>query len=302
MRIGDDQVHYAWDNALEPVATVAPGDSIELDLVDASDGQLSATSHASDVPKLDINRVNPVAGPVGVDGAGPGDALRVTIVELDVGDWGWSAAIPGFGLLADDFPDPELVHATITDGSIALSFGTTLPVRPMIGTIGVALPDPGPHPLLPPSRWGGNLDVRHVTTGTTIVLPVGVDGALLSIGDTHATMGDGEVCGTGVETRGRVVVRIDVDSGAAPSAPVLEVPASTHRTGDTVVTTGVGPDLMAAARDATRSMVDLVTRRTGIAAVHAYVLASLTADLVISEIVDAPNWVVSLHLPVSAIA
>jgi formamidase len=301
MRIGVDSVHYAWDNALAPVVTITSGDTVELDLLDASAAQLTPDSKSDDVPRLSFDRVNPVTGPVRIDGARAGDAVHVTLEELDVGPWGWAAAIPGFGLLADEFPDPELVHATVDRDRVELSFGVTLPLRPMIGTLGVALPAPGPHPLLPPSRWGGNLDVRHVTRGTTITLPVGVDGALLSIGDTHATMGDGEVCGTGVETSGRVVVRVDVESGAAPPAPVLEVPASTQRTGTSVVTTGVGPDLMLAAKDATRSMIDLVVRRTGIAPVHAYVLCSLTADLVINEIVDVPNWVVSLHLPASAV-
>src|SRR5947199_1845348 len=166
MRIGVDQVHFAWDNSLSPVVTVAPGDRVELDLLDASAAQLTPESKADDVPRLAFDRVNPVTGPVRVDGAKPGDALRVTIDELDVGDWGWAAAIPGFGLLAADFTDPELVHAQIDERRIELSFGITLPVQPMIGTIGVALPTPGPHPLLPPSRWGGNLDVRHVTAGT----------------------------------------------------------------------------------------------------------------------------------------
>ena len=127
-------------------------------------------------------------------------------------------------------------------------------------------------------------------------------GALLSIGDAHATMADGEVCGTGVETRAHVVVDVQVESGAAPPAPILTTSRSTQRVGPALVTTGVGPDLMSGARDAARSMIDEVVRRTGIAPVHAYVLASLTADLVISEIVDVPNFVVSLHLPLSVLA
>ena len=171
----------------------------------------------------------------------------------------------------------------------------------MIGTLGVALPEPGAHPLLPPSRYGGNMDIRHLTAGATLHLPVGVDGALVSVGDAHATMGDGEVCGTGVETAARVALQLDLEPGAAPLTPILETARATQRSGPALVTTGIGPDLMTAARDATRSLIDEVTRRIGLSAVHAYILASLTADLVISEIVDAPNWVVSLHLPASVL-
>ena len=299
MRIGTEHVHLAWDNSIEPVAEVAPGDPVEVDLLDASGGQLCATSTADDVPGLDFSRVNPVTGPVRVVGARVGDALVVRIVELTVDSWGWSAVIPGFGLLADDFPNPELVHSRTEAGWVQLGFGPRIPAGPMIGTLGVALPEPGAHPLLPPSRYGGNTDIRHLTAGASIRLPVGVDGALLSVGDAHAAMGDGEVCGTGVETSARAVLQVGVLPGTAPPAPVLEIAASSQRSGPALAATGIGPDLMTAARDATRSLIDEITRRTGLLPAHAYVLCSLAADLVISEIVDAPNWVVSLHLPSS---
>jgi acetamidase/formamidase len=299
MRIGIDRVHHVWDNSLPAVAEVGPGERIELDLLDASSGQLTDASTPADVTGLDFTRVNPVTGPIAVLGAKAGDALDIRVQSLDVDEWGWAALIPGFGLLADDFPRPHLVHAHTADGTVTLPFGVTMPSLPMVGTIGVALPLPGQHPLLPPSRWGGNLDIRHITAGATLRLPVGVDGAMLSVGDTHATMGDGEVCGTGVETRGRIALSVDVLEAAAPAAPVILTAPATQRTGPALVTTGVGPDLMTAARDATRSLIDEVVRRTGLSSEDAYVLASLTADLVISEIVDVPNYVVSMHLPMS---
>jgi len=301
MRVGSERVSFAWDNSAQPVVEIGVGGRVEVDLLDASNGQLGAESTAQDVPLVDFSRVNPVTGPIAVVDVHPGDALVVRIESLDTAATGWSAVIPGFGLLADDFPDPAIVHSRITDDGVELDFGLRLPRLPMIGTLGVALPEPGAHPLLPPSRFGGNLDVRQLTAGATIRLPVGVEQALLSLGDTHATMGDGEVCGTGVETNGRVTLVIDVERGAAPPAPVIETAGTTHRSGPAVMTTGVGPDLMIAAKDATRAMIDAVVRRTGISAERAYVLASLAADLVISEVVDAPNWVVSLHLPVSVL-
>jgi acetamidase/formamidase len=296
MHVKRTETHTAWDRALDPIATVAPGDEITVETADASGGQLTAGSTAADVPGLDFTRVNPVTGPFAVEGARPGDALVVDILDVSVGSWGWTACIPGFGLLAEEFPDPHLRISTIKDGRAELLPGISVPVVPMIGTIGVAPPEPGPHSIVPPSRWGGNLDIRHVGPGARIVLPVGVDDALLSLGDAHAAMGDGEVAGTGVETDAVVRLRVAVRPGEAPGTPIVETHPRTHRIGAALATTGVGPDLMAAAKEATRALVKETVRRTGLATADAYLLASVAADLKISEVVDLPNWVVSAHL------
>jgi formamidase len=299
VRIGTESVHHAWDNTLSPVIEIEPGQRVELDLLNSSGGQLGPDSTVADVARLDFARVNPVTGPIAVLGARPGDAITVRVVELAVDSWGWTACIPGFGLLTDQFPDAQLAVSTIADGTITLPFGPTLPAVPMIGTLGLALPEPGAHSLVPPSRHGGNLDIRHLTEGATITLPVGVAGALLSVGDAHAAMGDGEVCGTGIETSARTVLEIGLIPGAAPRFPILLTAPVANRTGAALATTGVGPDLMTAAKDATKAMVDEIARRTGLAPVEAYLLASTAADLKISEIVDQPNWVVSMHLTLS---
>lgn len=299
MRINSSTVHFAWDNRLPPVAEVGDGDRVELELLDASGGQLTPASGSSALLDIDFARVNPVTGPLLVRGAEPGDAVAVSILGLDVDAWGWAGLIPHFGLLADDFPDPVLVTAATAGDRVRLDFGVTLAARPMIGTMGVALPEPGSHPLLPPSRYGGNMDIRHLGAGATVLFPVGVSGALLSMGDAHATMGDGEVCGTGVETSARATVEVRLIKSRSPSFPVLETTSAPHREGPTLVTTGIGPELLVAARDAVRSMVEEICRRTGLAPEHAYVLTSLAGDLVISEIVDLPNFVVSLHLSTS---
>jgi formamidase len=301
VRIGTESVHHAWDNSIAPVLEIEPGQIVELDLLNSSGGQLGPDSTVADVAALDFARVNPVTGPIAVRGAQPGDALRVRVIELGVDSWGWTACIPGFGLLTDEFPDAHLAVSSIADGTIALPFGPTLPAVPMIGTLGVALPEPGAHSLVPPSRHGGNLDIRHLTEGATITLPVGVAGALLSVGDAHAAMGDGEVCGTGIETSARTVLEIDLLPGAAPRFPILETAPAANRVGPALATTGVGPDLMTAAKDATTAMVEEIARRTGLAPIEAYLLASTTADLKISEIVDMPNWVVSMHVPLSVL-
>lgn len=299
MHIRRTSVHNAWDNAIEPIAAIAPGAELTVETADASGGQLGPASSAADVAALDFGRVNPVTGPFLVEGAAPGDALVIDVLDMAVGDWGWTACIPGFGLLADDFPDAHLRVSAIGDGGAELLPGLPVPVVPMIGTIGVAPPEPGAHSIVPPRRWGGNMDVRHIGPGARLVLPVGVDGALLSLGDAHAAMGDGEVCGTGVETDATVRLRVDVRRGAAPSTPVIETDPRTQRTGAALVTTGIGPDLMEASRDAARALVAEVAARTGMAPVDAYLLASVAADLKISEVVDAPNWIVSAHLELS---
>jgi acetamidase/formamidase len=299
MHIKRTEIHNTWDRDLPAVAVLAPGDEVTVETVEASGGQLHAGSTATDVATLDFGRVNPVTGPFRIEGARPGDALVIDVVDVSVGTWGWTACIPGFGLLADDFPDAHLRVSAIADGRAELLPGLSLPVVPMIGTIGVAPPEAGQHSMVPPRRWGGNLDIRHIGTGARLVLPVGVDGALLSLGDAHAAMGDGEVSGTGIETDATVRLRVDVRPGAAPKTPIVETDPRTHRTGAALATTGIGPDLMAAAVDATRTLIEEVTARTGLSPADAYLLASVAADLKISEVVDAPNWVVSAHLELS---
>lgn len=287
--------HLAWDNALAPALTVAPGDEVELELIDASGGQITRDSDTTAVSALDFSSVNPCTGPVYVDGAEPDDELVVTILDLATQDWGWTANIPGFGLLADDFPDAHLRISTVHGDAVETVPGVRLPTRPMIGTIGVAPAEPGQTPLLVPTESGGNMDIPQVGAGTRLHLPVRVPGALLSAGDTHALQGDGEICGTGVETGSTLRVRLDVERGASIGAPWYEHSSAPIAT-SFVTTTGIGPDLFQAARDAARRGVELVAR-SGIDPVDAYLLLSLAGELRISEIVDAPNWVVSLHIP-----
>lgn len=295
--------HFGWDNSLSPQLEVVPGETVTFETVDASGGQLSPESTASDVADMDFGKVNPVTGPVYVDGAEPGDALKVTIVGYRPSGWGWTASIPGFGLLADQFADPALhIWRYEPDLNMPATFGTTarVPLRPFAGTIGVALGEPGSHSVVPPRNVGGNIDIRDMTVGTELVLPIEVPGALLSIGDTHAVQGDGEVCGTALESPMGVTVRLELNKGEAPRFPQFVVPGppTRHLDGSGYdVTTGVGPDLMGNARNALSDMIDLLVERTGMAPVEAYMLCSVCADLRISCIVDVPNWIVSVYFP-----
>ena len=192
---------------------IAPGESLEFDVSEASGGQLGAASTVDDVARLDFSRINPVAGPVFVDGTEPGDVLKVTLLSFVPSGWGWTANIPGFGLLADDFKQPALHIWRYDPKTLAPAmFGRwgRVPLKPFTGTIGLAPAEPGLHSIVPPRRVGGNMDVRDIALGTELFLPVEVAGALFSVGDTHAAQGDGEVCGTAIESPMRVALRFDV--------------------------------------------------------------------------------------------
>ena len=297
-----DAHHQAWDRALEPALEVEPGAEVGFHVRDASDEQLGPGSTSADVAALDFGRVNPVSGPVFVKGARPGDALEVEILEFRAADWGWTAIIPGFGLLADEFAEPWLRISEVDPERRAVVFSdqVTLPYEPFPGTIGVAPPEPGPHAIVPPRRWGGNMDIKHLRAGTTLLLPIGVEGALFSVGDTHSAMGDAEVCGTAVETAMDIVLRLGVRRGLDLPAPQYRVPAGElARTQSSAyhVCTGVAPDLMEATRQATRALVEHLERERGLDRQEAYALCSVAADLRIHEVVDAPNWMVGAFLP-----
>lgn len=292
--------HFGWDRSFPPVLHVSPGAVVEFEVVDASGGQLDQRSTAADVARLDFGRVNPVTGPVFVEGAEPGDALVVEILELEPSGWGWTALVPGFGLLADQFPEPWLHISRYDAHGVEFAPGIRLPVRPFPGTIGVAPAQPGRHSVVPPREVGGNMDVRDLIRGAVLYLPVQVPGALFSVGDTHAAQGDGEVCGTAVESPMRVRLRFDLRKGAGLPRPQFQIPGPPTRHVDEAgyhVTLGIGPDLMAAARDAVRDMIDHLGREYRLEPAMAYALCSVACDLRISEIVDAPNWVVSCYLP-----
>ncbi|SMC04980.1 Acetamidase/formamidase [Sulfobacillus thermosulfidooxidans DSM 9293] len=294
--LSKSQAHLVWNNHLEPVLHVPNHATIEVEITNASGGQLSPTSQTEDVRQLDFSRVNPVTGPIYIDDAEPGDTLVVDILAVDVDNWGWTANIPGFGLLQDMFPHPHLRISQITDQYAELLPGLRIPVQPFIGTIGVALPQDGDHSLVPPRAQGGNMDIRHLVAGSRLYLPVAVKGALLSLGDTHAAQGDGEVAGTAIETNAMVTIRVHLEKNFSVTLPQLETPPHSQRHGHAWVTTGIGPDLFEAARQATRHMVSLICHRTGLPAIDAYLLTSVAADLKIAEIVDVPNWVVTMHL------
>lgn len=301
--IHQHQHHHGWNNALPPVLTIEPGVSIEFDVFEASGGQLSPASTVEDVTRMDFGKINPVNGPIYIDGAEPGDVLKVSLLSFSPSGWGWTANIPGFGLLADDFKDPALHIWNYDADTLAPAFFGNwgkVPLKPFTGTIGVAPALPGLHSIVPPRRVGGNMDIRDVAAGTELYLPIEVAGALFSVGDTHAAQGDGEVCGTAIESPMRVAMKFDLIKQTPLAFPRFTTPGPVTRHLDSEgyeVTTGMAPDLMEAARAAVRGMVDLLMRQHGMPAVQAYMLCSVCGDLRISEIVDIPTWTVSFYFP-----
>jgi acetamidase/formamidase len=295
--------HFGWDHSIPPAQTVAPGSTIHFECLDSGGGQFKPDSTVADVASLDFSKVNPVTGPVFVDGAEPGDALKITIHEFEPSGFGWTANIPGFGLLADQFTEPALNLWKYDAAALTPAlYGRNgrVPLKPFAGTIGVAPAEPGLHSVVPPRRVGGNLDIRDLAAGTTLYLPIEVAGALFSIGDTHAAQGDGEVCGTAIESAMNVALTLDLVKGANLSMPRFTTPGPVTRHLDEKgyeVTTGIGPDLMSGAKAAVSNMIDLLGKQHGLAAVDAYMLCSVCGDLRISEIVDMPNWVVSFYFP-----
>lgn len=300
--VREDQYQHVWDNSLPPAVTVRENEPVTLQTRDAGNDQIKPGDGVEAVLNLDFARVNPISGPIAVEGARPGDVLQVDILEIETRPWGWTANIPGFGLLADEYPDPFL-HTWDLDyekGVAQFRPGINVPLDPFIGVIGVAPGEAGQHETLPPRKVGGNMDIKFMRTGTTLFLPVAVENALFSLGDAHAAQGDGEVCGVAIETAARVTVNFKLHRSFTLKEPGYFVQGALVRRGPELgyhATTGIGPDLMEAARDAVRGMITFLTRTKDLAPLEAYALCSVAGDLKISEIVDRPNWVVSFLLP-----
>lgn len=328
--------HNRWHPDLEPVATVAPGEEVRLETRDGLDGQLTRDSTTADVLGIDLGLGHPLTGPLHVEGAEPGDLLEVELLAYEAADFGVTAVIPGFGFLADLFPDPYLVRWEIANG-IARSQElpqVAIPGDVFAGVIGVApshellgefrareraiaarggpvadeLPERAIPPAaagglrtIPPRETGGNMDVRQLVAGSKLLLAVRVPGALFSIGDLHFAQGDGEVCGTGIEITGAVTVRFGLRKSPAwvPRFPAYEAPERPMRR--SFATTGLpvesAMDLTTATREALLELIAWLGATHGLRPEQAYVLCSVAVDLRLSEVVDVPYPLVSALIP-----
>ncbi len=289
--------HNVFDRALPPVATVKSGEVVTFD---CPAPPLPPRATVDDLSAIDFSRPHTITGPVAVEGAEPGDAIAIDILQLELPNpYGHCLFVPGVGLLPDEF-DESYVHSfEFRDGFTELCPGVRVPIEPFCGIMGLAPADPGPHPTIPPRRVGGNLDVRDLMVGAQLVLPVEVEGGLFSCGDGHAAQGDGEVCVTAIETAIRPTLRLTLLKDAGVKFPRLTAPPRTDPRGTKgwFAISAPGEDLFQAAREAVREMIDHLVSERGLGRSEAYVLCSIAVDLRISEVVNWPNYVVTAYLP-----
>jgi len=300
-----DQVHLKWSNAIAPVLTVDSGSEISFDLLDGGHNQFTETSTTADVPRFNFDIADPAIGPVYVNGAEPGDVLKIEFLDLQTASYGWTAIFSGFGLLHDEFQEQHLKIWDLASNKNHAVFkeGINIPLRPFLGVVGLAHAEDGEFSTIPPYDTGGNIDCRHITAGSTLYLPIKVPGALFSCGDGHAAQGDGEVCGTAIETPMKATVRLTVerDNKWVKSPHYLTNPVdptAVANKGEYAVL-GIDADLLQASRKALRSLIDWLEATKGLTRVEAYMLASVAADLKIAEAVDMPNFAVACSLPLS---
>lgn len=287
-----DQTHSKFSSLIAPVLTVPSGAVIEAFTEDASDEQFEIDSDVSALDKLSFDPIHPLTGPVYVEGAQPGDVLKVKIHKIDLVDWGWTAILPGFGFLADDFKEAYLRTFPLKEGMTSVPFKgkINVPLRPFPGVMGVAPATEEMLSTIPPRANGGNMDDPNIVEGTTVYFPVFVEGALFSIGDAHAAQGMGEVCGTAIEAPMRIVYEIEVlKGGRAITEPEYE-------TDDYYAVTAFATTIDEAAKKAVKFMVDYLVAEHDLTPSEAYALCSLAGDLKIAEVVDVPNMLVAMHM------
>ncbi len=277
---------FSFSPDLRARASVRPGETFEVECQDALGGQIH--TEADVLTKVDLDHVNGATGPIEVSGARPGDALRISILRLTVGKMGFVGIEPKLGVLGDQVTAAKTRMLPIRNGVARFSDDVRLPIAPHIGTIGVATAGETLSTFYPGDH-GGNLDTREIRAGNTLYLPVFQPGAMLALGDIHALMADGEVCVTGIEIDGVVRLRAEILEGLALKRPVVE-------TRDAWCVLASAPDLDEAARLATADAVDLLARGRGMDWEDAYMLASLVADLRISQDVD-PHRTCKVVLP-----
>ena len=286
------------DAAHPPVLTIADGDDVVMQTWSHWAGQVIPDMTLEQV--LSLREGSPlgphsITGPIEIEGARAGDVLRVDVLELVVGEWGFNLALPsplGRGVLADQYPDGALRHLWLDRSNLTTELlpGVDLGLHPFLGIMGVAPPDDGPHSSVPPGPFGGNMDLRDLVVGSSLFLPVFRTGAGFYAGDGHAAQGDGEVNQTAIETsmeRARLRFTLIREQDVSDVLRLPWVQTDTH-----LVTLGFGEDLDLAVRQAVESLVRQLTHRFSVGPDDAYALASLAADV---EVTQAVNRVKGAH-------
>lgn len=288
-----EHVHWGYlDAGITPALRVRSGDRVTIDTVSGGPETLppadSGFEHLADhlevhakVPKGSGNHI--FTGPVYVEGALPGDVLEVRILAVELRqNWGWNLFRPLMGTIPDQFPYLQRIHIAIDkENRVATPpWGGQIPINPFFGQLAVApRPEYGRQNSKEPREFGGNIDCKELTAGSTIYLPVWTEGALFSTGDGHAAQGDGEVCGTALETALTGTFDFIVRKDLGYTLPRAETPRS-------YITLGLDASLDNAARQAVRAMVEWLVSMLGISPGHAYSLCSFAADLHVTQTVN----------------
>lgn len=287
--------HNRWNKDLPPLLTMDSGETVTVETREASDRDFTIHSTMADVSNRDRSKVHPLTGPIYVNGAEPGDVLQIDLLEYKLPDWGWTVISPPMGFLGEEFSE-EVLHIwrfNLEEQYAELKPGIRVSLQyPFLGVIGLAWDEPGEFRTIPPRTQGGNMDIKYLTRGSTVYLPVSVPGALLSVGDGHAAQGDGEVCISAIEcdltAQMRVTVRKD-----------FQVQEPEYETAEYFAATGIATTIDEAARKATRHTIGSLMRRYQLTRNEAYMLCSVAMDLKICEAVDMPHYLVSGHVPKS---
>jgi acetamidase/formamidase len=299
--------HLKWSKALKPALAVPSGSIITFTLLDGGNNQITPDNHETALSTFDFARADPAFGPVFVEDAAPGDVLKAEFLDLTPAAYGWTAVFPGFGLLADEFPEPALKMWDLTEenrdrkGRVKFKDGIYVPVRPFLGVVGVAPGEEGEFSTIPPYATGGNIDCKHIIAGSTLYLPVKVPGALFSCGDGHAAQGDGEVCGTAIETPMTARIRLSAEK----TMPWVETPHfltpgnGAEAPGQEYAALGIDADLREATRNALRGLLAWLMATKGLSRVEAYMLASVASHLKMVEVVDMPNYAIACSIPLN---
>ncbi|KAA6457601.1 acetamidase [Acidobacteria bacterium AB60] len=297
-RLTAEPTHSVWDRSLPPRLHIASGDQVEFVCADASGRQVFPGMTTEEYLEIDRTRIHALTGPIWVDGAELGDVLQIDVLSTTHHGWGWSSIVEGLGLLKDRFQVPCLFHWTLEEECTRSLLPAVVPVRPFLGVMGVAPAEAGSFRTRPPGTFGGNMDVRELSAGSRLYLPVFNDGALFSCGDGHAAQGDGEVCINGIECPLDVLLRFRLHKQTNLASPVIEASDSARKDalGDAWIVVETGSDLLQTARAATSRMIDLLTSRWGFSEVHAYILCSVAMRLRISQLVNEPIHTVTAAL------
>jgi acetamidase/formamidase len=296
-----------YDAAVAPVLTIASGDTVTVhsvsgtldDLPPKSSGFTLLPEHRAVLEQTERGPgPHLLTGPIAVEGAAPGDALKIDILDIMLRqDWGYNYTLPLLGALPEDFPGGHRMFIAIDTerGRVRMPWGLEFAAAPFFGCMGTAPPAAwGRQSSIQPRAFGGNIDNRDLVAGTTLHLPVFHDGGLLSVGDGHAAQGHGEVNVTAIETALIGTFRITLEKGASTGLPWAETPGH-------LMTMGFDEDLDDAVKQALRAMIALVRARSGLSADDAYALCSVAGDLIVTQVVDG-NKGIHMMLPEWALA